>query len=81
MRLEDEVQIFGNASGKRWQVTTQFLEGLAESDFMRVPPGVFPNVRLSVAQDYRVTRIVHKYDHTGCPHHTQLIVELEDTDG
>lgn len=77
MKLQDEVQIFGNASGKRWQVTMVPIQDAFESDLILVPVGIYPNFT-AADQYFRILRINHKMDFSGCVHHSHLIAELDD---
>lgn len=48
MSGEDELEVFGFASGRRWQLLSKYAPKIRRSDFIRVPWGTFPNVESEV---------------------------------
>ena len=62
MNDEDEMQVFGNATGERWKVVVENATGIARSDFLMLAPGS-QAAPIDFGVEYRITYVKKQIDH------------------
>ena len=78
MSDEDEQKAFGNATGERWKVLTDYAPLIQRSDFVTLAAGS-QSAPIASGINYRVLYVKHQIDHVGGFHHTSVAFEKEDT--